>query len=115
MRVVRRIVGTSRWRDPDGSDQQQRKQNPHESPTHRATLATKLRTVRAFRAIRDLSAVSSVKSVAVVLRLVRTVNVDVDVLGLLLGEPGQRTTEGLDVDLGHLLVEMLGQPVDLVV
>src|SRR4051794_29341163 len=55
------------------------------------------------------------ESVAVVLRLVRSVHVDVDVLGLLLGEAGQRTTECLDVDVGDLLVEMLGQPVDLVV
>src|SRR5262245_39655808 len=55
------------------------------------------------------------ESVAVVLRLVRAVDVDVDVLRLLLGELGELAAERLHVDAGHLLVELLGQPVHLVV
>ena len=55
------------------------------------------------------------RSVAVVVRLVRAVDVDADVLGLLLGQLGQLAAQCFDVDAGHLLVEVLGQPVDLVV
>ena len=55
------------------------------------------------------------RSVAVVLGLVRPLDIDVDVLGLLLGELGELAAERLHVDAGHLLVEVLGQAVDLVV
>ena len=41
VRVVRGIVGECRWSDSEGPDQQQRKQNPHDSPTHGTTLTTK--------------------------------------------------------------------------
>ena len=53
-------------------------------------------------------------SVSVVLRFVRALDVDVDVLRLLLGEPRERAAERLDMDLGDLLVEVLRESVDLV-
>src|SRR6478672_7479826 len=50
-------------------------------------------------------------SVAVVVRLVRTLDVDAEVGGLLLGELGQLHAEGVEVQAGHLLVEVLGHHV----
>src|SRR5690349_23155546 len=47
-------------------------------------------------------------SVAVVLGLVRTLDRDAEVGGLLLGELGQLDTEGVEVQPGDLLVEVLG-------
>ena len=52
-------------------------------------------------------------SVAVVLRLVRAGDVDAEVLGLLLGELGELDPERVEVQLGDLLVEVLGQRLDL--
>src|SRR5687767_15660429 len=51
------------------------------------------------------------RSVAVVLRLVRTLDRDAEVGGLLLGELGQLDAEGVEVQSGDLLVEVLGQHV----
>ena len=48
------------------------------------------------------------------LGLVGTRDVHADVLCLFLGEFGDLTAQGLDVDAGHLLVEDLGQAVHLV-
>src|SRR4029079_6425388 len=51
-------------------------------------------------------------SVAVVLRLERPARVDTAVRGPLVGELGQLHAEGAEVQLGDLLVEVLGQHVD---
>src|SRR5690242_19227309 len=51
-------------------------------------------------------------SVAVEVRLVGTGDVDAEVGGLLLGELGELHAEGVEVQAGHLLVEVLGQHVD---
>src|ERR1700710_11165 len=52
-------------------------------------------------------------SVAVVVSLVGACAVDAEVLRLLLGELGHLAAEGQYVNQGDLLVEVLGQPVDL--
>jgi hypothetical protein len=51
--------------------------------------------------------------VAVVLRLVRAVDRDADVLGLLRGQLGELGAELVEVQPGDLFVEVLGQHVDL--
>src|SRR5919112_6099275 len=50
-------------------------------------------------------------SVAVEVRLVRTLDVDTEVGGLLLGELGELHAERVEVQAGDLLVEVLGQDV----
>ena len=50
-------------------------------------------------------------SVAVEVRLVGALDVDAEVVGLLLGELGQLDAEGVEVQPGDLLVEVLGQDV----
>src|SRR5690606_968375 len=52
------------------------------------------------------------RSVAVVVGLVRALHVDADVGRLLLGELGELDAEGVEVQPGDLLVEVLGQRVD---
>ena len=47
------------------------------------------------------------------LRLVRAGDVDTEVLGLLLGELGELDAERVEVQPGDLLVEVLGQRLDL--
>src|SRR6476619_2112564 len=54
-------------------------------------------------------------SVAVVLRLVGAGHVDAEVLGLALGQLGEPHAEGVEVQTGDLLVEVLRQGVDLLV
>jgi len=44
-------------------------------------------------------------------RLVGALDVDTEVFGLVLGQLGQVAAQRLNVDQGHLLVEVLGQPV----
>ena len=58
---------------------------------------------------------TGVRSVAVVVRLVRAGHVDAEVLGLALGQLGEPDAEGVEVQAGDLLVEVLGQRVDLLV
>src|SRR5947207_2466567 len=50
-------------------------------------------------------------SVTVEVRLVRAVDLDPDVIGLLLGQPGEPDAERVQVQPGHLLVQVLGQRV----
>src|SRR5699024_971090 len=51
-------------------------------------------------------------SVAVVVRLVGALHRDAEVFGLLLGQLGELDAEGVEVQPGDLLVEVLGQRVD---
>ena len=44
--------------------------------------------------------------------LVGALDRDAEVVGLLLGELGELHAEGVEVQAGHLLVEVLGQRVD---
>src|SRR5579859_3891157 len=60
-------------------------------------------------AARATSAISV--SVTVVLRLVRAVDGDADVVGLLLGQRGEPDAQRVQVQPGHLLVQVLGQRV----
>src|SRR5690606_36482390 len=53
------------------------------------------------------------RSVAVVLRLVRALDRDAEVLGLGRRELGEAHAERVEVQAGHLLVQHLGQAVDL--
>src|SRR5690348_9127648 len=56
---------------------------------------------------------SNFGSVPIVIELVRTLDVDADVLRLLLRELGEFHTERVEVQAGHLFVEVLRQPVDV--
>src|SRR5258708_26267486 len=85
--------------------------------TARAYLPVERAAGRTLGAERAAGRTFGVKaaSVAVVGRLVGALDVYAEVFGLVLGQLGQLTAQRLDVDAGHLLVEVLGQPVHLVV
>src|SRR6516164_9679837 len=60
---------------------------------------------------RPYSAAACIGSVAVVIRLVRPLHRDTEVAGLRLGQLGEPDAEGVQVQPGHLLVQVLGQDV----
>eukprot|EP00981_Chlorochromonas_danica_P013743 scaffold6821_cov159-Ochromonas_danica.AAC.3 len=51
--------------------------------------------------------------IAVVRRLVRTLHRDANVVSLVLGKSGELHAERAEVESGHLLIEVLGEDVDL--
>ena len=57
--------------------------------------------------------VLDLKSISVSHWLIRTLNVDGDVLGLVSGEESELGTEGTEMEASDLLVEFLGENVDL--
>ena len=53
------------------------------------------------------------KSISVSHGLIRSLNVDGDILSLIRGEEGELSTKGTEVKTSDLLVEFLGENVDL--
>ncbi len=67
----------------------------------------------ATRLLGDQPLAVPARSVPVVVRLVRALDVHADVLGLVLAQLGELDAERVEVQAGDLLVEVLGQHVDL--